>query len=153
MLTCVPYFVFPKPVGLANRPCSIELQRRLDSDPKLSGISVLGVDPGMMPTKITTGTLNWLMRSLFFIVVQIASRLSPNGMMRLPHKSAGDVLAAALETGPPFGERPKGLYFNGSEPKEVSVEARDAEKRASVWRASVEYTGLKEGETILVDWA
>jgi len=140
----------------AAKLCSImmivELQRRLDSDPKLSGISVLGVDPGMMPTKITTGSLSWLISFLFFIVTKIAGRLSPNGMMRLPRKSAGDVVAAALETGPPFGKRPKGLYFNGSEPKEVSVEAKDAEKRARVWRVSVEYAGLKEGETCLADW-
>jgi len=85
---------------LANRSRSIELQRRLDSDPKLSRISVLGVDPGMMPTHITTATLNWLIRSLMAIVVHIASRLSPNGMLRLPRKSAGDVLAAAMETNP-----------------------------------------------------
>ena len=138
---------------LTNRPRSVELQRRLDSDPKLNNISVLGIDPGMMPTKITTGTLNWFIRTVFSIIAHIASRLSPNGMMRLPQKSAGDILAAALETSPPFGERPKGLYFNGSEPKEVSIEARDAEKRATVWKASVEYAELKDGETCLADWA
>ncbi|TVY48341.1 Protochlorophyllide reductase C-like protein [Lachnellula occidentalis] len=132
---------------------SVELQRRLNSDPKLSGISVLGVDPGMMPTKITTNTLNWLIRFLIFIVAQVSSWLSPNGMLRLPHKSAGDVLAAALDNGPLHGERPKGLYFNGSEPKEVSVEAKDARKRSIVWKASVEYAGLKEEETYLANWA
>ncbi|RYO81222.1 hypothetical protein DL764_009794 [Monosporascus ibericus] len=131
----------------------LELQRRLDSDPELSGISVLGVDPGLMPTKITTDTLSWPTRSLIFIMAHISSRISPNGMMRLPRKSAGDVLAAAFKTDPPFGERPKGLYFNGSEPKEVSVEAKDAEKRAAVWKASVDYAELKEGETRLVHWA
>jgi hypothetical protein len=131
MMTCVLCPILSQD-ALANRLRSVELQRRLDSDPKLSGISVLGVDPGIMPTKITTGTLSWFVRSLVFIVAQIAGRLSPNGTLRLPHKSAGDVLAAAMETGPPFGERPKGLYFNGSEPKEVSSEARDSEKTASV---------------------
>ncbi|RYP84557.1 hypothetical protein DL769_001145 [Monosporascus sp. CRB-8-3] len=141
----------------AAKLCSImmilELQHRLNSDPKLSGISVLGLDPGMMPTKITTGTLSWPIRYLVFIVAHISSRISPNGMMRLPRKSAGDILAAALETDPPFGERLKGLYFNGSEPKEVSIEAKDAEKRAAVWKASVDYAELKEGETCLVHWA
>ncbi|RYP77637.1 hypothetical protein DL771_001005 [Monosporascus sp. 5C6A] len=141
----------------ASKLCSImmilELQRRLNSDPELSGISVLGVDPGLMPTKITTDTLSWPTRSLVFIMAHISSRISPNGMMRLPRKSAGDILAAALQTDPPFGERPKGLYFNGSEPKEVSVEAKDAEKRATVWKASVDYAELKEGETCLIYWA
>lgn len=73
-------------------------------------------------------------------------------MMRLPEKSARDVLAAALQTGQPYGEHPKGLYFNGSEPKEVSVEAKDADKRTAVWKASVEYAGLREGETCLAEW-
>lgn len=107
----------------------------------------------MMPTKITTGTLGWFIHSLFLIITHIASRISSNGMMRLPRKSASDVLAAALQTGPPYGERPKGLYFNGSELKEVGVEAKDVEKRASVWKASIEYSGLNEGETCLADWA
>lgn len=35
----------------------------------------------------------------------------------------------------------------------MSVEARDAEKRATVWDASVECVGLKEGETCLAGWA
>lgn len=132
---------------------SVELQRRLDTDRELSGISVLGVDPGMMPTKITTGTLSLPLRFLIYIVAQIASRISPNGTMRLPQKSANDIITAALNTRPPFGERPKGLYFNGSEPKEISIEAKDIEKRASVWKASVKYAELKGGETCLVDYA
>ncbi|KAI2610569.1 putative short-chain dehydrogenase [Hypoxylon sp. NC1633] len=141
----------------ASKLCSImmipELQRRLDSDPKLSNISVVGVDPGMMATNFTTGTLNWLLRLIFFIVTQIASRLSPNGMFRSPHKSANDVLSAALGTESPIGERPKGSYFNGDDRKEISGEAKDQDKRASVWRASVQYAGLTEGQTCLVNWA
>ncbi|KAF3760402.1 NAD(P)-binding protein [Cryphonectria parasitica EP155] len=131
----------------------IELQRRLNSDPELSGISVLGVDPGLMPTKLNMGGLGWLKTFLFTLVMYIAAILSPNGTLRSTAKSASDVLAAAVETRPPFGDRPKGLYMNGSEPKDVSVEAKDAEKRASVWRAAVQYTELKQEETCLVDWA
>ncbi|KAL9083519.1 MAG: hypothetical protein Q9165_008500 [Trypethelium subeluteriae] len=141
----------------AAKLCSVmmipELQRRLDSDPELNKISVLGVDPGIMATKITTGTPNWLVRFIFFVVTQVAGRVSPNGMIRLPHKSAGDVLAAALGTDSPIGECPKGLYFNGAEPKEVGGEAKDAKKRESVWKASVQYADLKKGESLLVDWA
>lgn len=139
----------------ASKLCSMmvpELQRRLDSDPDLNKISVLGVDPGMMPTNITTATLPWLIRLMFFILAPVSTILSPNGMLHLPHKSAGDVLAAALGIAPPIGERPKGSYFNGSEPKEISVEAMDEDKRASVWKASVQYAELRERETCLVDW-
>ncbi|KAI1771559.1 hypothetical protein F4818DRAFT_429387, partial [Hypoxylon cercidicola] len=48
-----------------------ELRRRLDSDPELIKISVLGVDPGMMATKITTGTPNWLVQLILFTVTQV----------------------------------------------------------------------------------
>ncbi|KAI1211126.1 putative short-chain dehydrogenase [Annulohypoxylon truncatum] len=141
----------------AAKLCSVmmifELQRRLDSDPELSGISVLGVDPGIMATNITTMTLGWLVRIIFSVVAQIANWAKPNGIMRQPHKSAGDVLAAALETDPPFGKRPKGMYFNGSDLKEPSAEAKDAAKRATVWKTSIKYTELKEGETCLTDWS
>lgn len=105
-----------------------------------------------MPTKITTGNLPWLIGSIYTLVMHISGRIWPNGTLRLKHKSAGDVLAAALDTKPPFGEHPKGLYMNGSEPKQVSVEAQDEEKRASVWKASVTYADLKDGETCLVKW-
>lgn len=133
-------------------PSSIELQRRLDSDPKLSGISVLGIDPGLMPTKITIGGLGLVIGSIYTLMMHISGRIWPNGTLRLKSKSAGDVLAAALDTKPPFGERPKGLYMNGSEPKKVGIEAQDEKKRASVWKASIKYAELKEGETCLADW-
>ncbi|KAI1850161.1 hypothetical protein JX266_004540 [Neoarthrinium moseri] len=132
---------------------SAELQRRLDSDPKLSGISVVGIDPGMMATTITTQTFGWPLRLLFTLVTAIASRFSPNGAIRSPSKSAGDVLAAALQTDPPYGQRPKGLYLNGSAPKEFSLEAKDAEKRTSLWKASTQYAALEAKETCLVSWA
>lgn len=116
-------------------------------------MSILGVDPGLMPTKITTGNLGWLIGSIYALVMHISGRIWPNGTLRLKEKSAADVLAAALDTKPPFGERPKGLYMNGSEPKQIGAEALDEEKRASVWRASITYAGLKDGETPLAHWA
>lgn len=85
--------------------------------------------------------------------MHISGRIWPNGTLRLKQKSADDVLAAALATKPPFGERPKGLYMNGSEPKEVSVEEQDEQKRASVWRASITYASLQDGQTCLVNLA
>lgn len=41
--------------------------------------------------------------------------------------------------------------MNGSEPKEVGIEAKDEKKRASVWKASIKYSELKEGQTCLAD--
>ncbi|KAI0173350.1 hypothetical protein GGR52DRAFT_590500 [Hypoxylon sp. FL1284] len=69
---------------------------------------------------------------IFFIVTQKAGRISPNSTIRLPNKSASDVLAAVFSNPSPMSEHPKNLYFNSSEPKEMSVEAKDAEKRAQV---------------------
>lgn len=105
-----------------------------------------------MPTKITTGNLPSIVWFIYTLVMHVSGRIWPNGTLRLTSKSASDVLAAALDTKPPFSERPKSLYMNGSDPKDLSVEAKDSEKRTSVWKASIDYAKLSEGETCLVDW-
>lgn len=105
-----------------------------------------------MPTKITVGGLSFLIGSIYTLAFYVFGRIWTNGTLRLKHKSAGDVLGAAVDTTPPFGNRPKGLYMNGHEPKEVGVEAQDEQKRAGVWKASLRYANLREGETCLVDW-
>ncbi|KAI1410250.1 hypothetical protein F5Y13DRAFT_192436 [Hypoxylon sp. FL1857] len=69
-----------------------------------------------MATKITTGTPKWPIQPIFFIVTQIASRISPNG------------------ANSPICQRPKGLYFNEIGLKEIVIEAQDPRKRASVWK-------------------
>ncbi|KAL3709761.1 hypothetical protein TMatcc_003552 [Talaromyces marneffei ATCC 18224] len=146
----------------ASKLCLImmigELQRRLSTDPALSNISILGVDPGAVPTNIAR-------RSPFFIRVIIFQFIFPliaaiqqwrnptgNNTIRTPEKSARDVLAAAMDSNPVLGERPQGLYLDGSELAEVSPEARDERKRLMVWRDSVRYTGMKKEDTMLVDW-
>ncbi|KAH7380561.1 putative short-chain dehydrogenase [Phaeosphaeria sp. MPI-PUGE-AT-0046c] len=129
-----------------------ELQCRLDSDANLNMISILGVDPGIMPTNITVGTLNWVVRIMFSLLARVFNLVLPNGLIRMPHKSAGDVLAAAFGTSSPIGMHPKSLYLSGDVPKEMSDEAKNAEKRTSVWRASVQYSKLRQGETCLIDW-
>lgn len=47
----------------------------------------------------------------------------------------------------------EGVYLNGSVLKAISDEAKDDEKRASVWRASVMYAQIIEREACLVDWS
>lgn len=85
-----------------------------------------------MSIKITTGGLRLIIGSLHTFVMHVSGRVWPNGTLRLKHKSADDILAAAIDRRPLFGEWPKGLYMNGSEPKEVGIEAQDEKKRASV---------------------
>lgn len=131
---------------------SPELHHRLELDPELNKILVLGVDPGMMATNITMRTSNWLTRLIFSFAARISSLISPNGMLRLPQKWAADVLAAVIGNTSPIYEYPKSLYFNGNQPKDISSEAKDIEKRATVWKASVQYAKLREGETCLVHW-
>ncbi|PQE32203.1 short-chain protein [Rutstroemia sp. NJR-2017a WRK4] len=146
----------------AAKLCSVmmiaELQRRLDTDPQLNKISILGVDPGTVPTKLARHS-PWFIRVLLFqvifpLVAALQEWRNPNSNndIRTPAKSAKDILAAAFESNPVLGEQPKGLYLNGSERSDVSAEAQDPKKREMVWKDSVRYTGLKEGETVLANW-
>ena len=115
-----------------------ELQRRLDLDPVLKNISVLGVDPGTVPTGLARHS-PWFIRVLMFKIIfpfvaalQAWRNPEGNNTIRTVDKSAGDVLAAALDSSPSLGERPKGLYLDGSELGETSAESKDAKKTGYV---------------------
>lgn len=141
-----------------NTQYSEELQRRLSTDPALSNISVLGVDPGTVPTKLARRS-PFFIRVLLFkviypLIAAIQTWLNPTGNngIRTPHKAAGDVLAAALDSSPLLGERPQGLYLDGTERAEISPEAKDEKRRLMVWKDSIRYTEFKQEETILMNW-
>ena len=132
--------------------CSGELQERLDKDPLLSNICVLGVDPGWMATGIARQHPQYFfVRTIMVWVAALLSWLKPSGMFRTPTRSAGDVITAMLGHPVAGGMKPKGIYFKGSKPTEVSAEARDREKRHMAWRDSASYAKLKENDTILAD--
>ncbi len=140
----------------SNRIASLryELQRRLDADPALSNIAVLGVDPGGMVSGLTrrgSALLVFFVQWVFPLLVGFMTWISPNGMLRTVSKSAADVLRAAFDTAQ-LGERPKAVYLNGSELGDTSAEAKDAAKRRELWEASVGYAALGPGDTILSDW-
>ncbi|KAK3937346.1 hypothetical protein QBC46DRAFT_12167 [Diplogelasinospora grovesii] len=127
-----------------------ELQRRMDHDAALMNVCVLGVDPGAMITGLQRLS-PWFIRVLLFkVIYPIIVYLNPNGPIRPPQRSASDVLEAAFGSG--SGELPKDLYFDGTRPLETSAESRDAQKRDLVWRETVRYAHLKEGDTILGNW-
>ncbi|EED23459.1 short-chain dehydrogenase, putative [Talaromyces stipitatus ATCC 10500] len=146
----------------ASKLCAImmigELQRRLSTDPALSNVSILGVDPGTVPTNLARHSPFFIRVILFQLLLPILAAIkhwrnpTGNNDIRTPEKSAGDILAAALDCNPVLGERPQGMYLDGSEVAEISPEARDESKRLMVWRDSVRYTGLKGEETMLVNW-
>lgn len=130
-----------------------ELQRRMDRDPVLNKISILGVDPGTMSTGLQR-LASWPIRVLLFkIIYPILAFLMPSSSpMRTTKLSASHTLQAALDNNSALGEYPKGLYFNGTEPWETSEEARDIVKRDLVWKETVRYAHLKQNETVLSDW-
>ncbi|XDG02394.1 hypothetical protein ABKA04_002009 [Annulohypoxylon sp. FPYF3050] len=130
----------------------LELQRRLDADPALKGISLVAIDPGSMGTGLVRRG-NWFLRTILFPIIvpllaPLLTWLDPNGGVRTVRKSSSDVVNAAFETGP----RLRGKYLNGSELQEIVPEALDAKKRAMVWRDSVKYAKLTQQDTVLLDW-
>jgi NAD(P)-dependent dehydrogenase (short-subunit alcohol dehydrogenase family) len=126
-----------------------ELQRRVNQDPSLKNISILGVDPGTMSTGLQRHA-SWFVRVLIFqIIIPIIALLMPNGPVRTTQKSASHILRAAFDSDQVMSPFPKDLYLNGSELMETSEESKDALKRDMVWRQSIQCAGLKEGETIL----
>ncbi|KAK8112569.1 short chain dehydrogenase domain-containing protein [Apiospora sp. TS-2023a] len=139
-----------------------ELQARLDADPDPnlhSKVCVVGVDPGPMATGMQR-LAPWVIRVLFFkVVFPMMAYLAPGRAFLNPtSRAAGDVLGAAgVGSGEASAEEegaalPKDGYFQNGVPMETSEESRDGAKRALVWRETVKLTGLKEGETALVNW-
>lgn len=122
----------------------------------MENISVLGIDPGSTPTYLVRRG-NLIIRGLPSVImpwlVVILTWIWSNGTNRTTKKSAGDLLAAAFDSSPIFGNQPKRLYLNGEEKMDMSAEARDPKKTRMLWDATVKYDGLKKNETVLVDWA
>ncbi|KAK8098251.1 NAD(P)-binding protein [Apiospora kogelbergensis] len=105
-----------------------ELSRRIATDPTLSGTTVVGLDPGAMPSNLLTerGTpflrfsAKWLMPWL----VPVVAWFQPNGDYRTTAQSARDVLSAAGLTSFGGSSSPNGAYFNGSQAADVGPEAK-----------------------------
>lgn len=99
---------------------------------------------------------DWFKRVIIIgIVLRFAAwtmvMVAPNGTMRSTNKSARDVLRALFDT-KTLGEHPKALYLNGTDEQETGKEARDSAKRTMLWRDSVVYAKLQDGETNLANW-
>jgi hypothetical protein len=89
--------------------------------------------------------------ALMHVLAPLITWFMPNGAVRTPYKSAGDVLRCAFDT-KELGEYPKALYLNGTLPLEPSKEAKDEGKTGMLWKDSIRYTGMKEGDTVLKNW-
>lgn len=85
------------------------------------------------------------------ILCPIFMWLWPNGFMRSSTKSGRDLLRAAFDT-KTLGDQPKAAYLNGTDPWPISKEAKDEKKRAMLWRDSISYANVIDGDTVLVHW-
>ncbi|KAL1850647.1 hypothetical protein Daus18300_012858 [Diaporthe australafricana] len=127
-----------------------ELQRRLDRDPDLNNISILGVDPGTMSTGLQRHA-SWFIRVfLFQFIMPLLAWLMPNGGVRTTQRSASDIMHAAFDVGPGLGQFPKDLYFNGLSTLETSAESRNVETCEMVWKQTMRYAHFRAEETALV---
>ncbi|KAI1293252.1 hypothetical protein F5Y03DRAFT_332439 [Xylaria venustula] len=143
----------------ASKLCEImfmrELSKRLNTDPELSSIAALSIDPGAMPTDLTRRTPHKFLRAVSVVAGPLMSIMAhfqpPNGKYRTTAQSASDVINAAFDTAK-LGERPNGIYLNGSEISECGPEARDEAKCRKLWEDSIGYAQIKEGDTVLADW-
>ncbi|KAI1165898.1 hypothetical protein F5B18DRAFT_134286 [Nemania serpens] len=149
----------------ASKLCNVmfmrELSRRIATDPELSSIAVLAVDPGAMLTDLARRTPSTILRAASTVfrgvnyvakpLLDALSRRSPNADFRSTAQSADDIVNAAFDT-EMLGERPNGVYMNGSAVGELGPEAKDAAKCRKVWEGCLRLAQVGEGDTVLADW-
>jgi|SRR5450432_423323 hypothetical protein len=132
-----------------------ELQRRLVSDPALSKISAVSIDPAAMGgTGLTLKSppfIRFLTQYVVPALQGISVMVAPNGPMRPTSKSAEDVLRACFDT-ESLGEHPKALFLDGSAISDSSKESHDVAKQKMLWTDSLKLAGIKEGDTVLKEW-
>lgn len=132
-----------------------EFQRRLDADPMLSKIAVLGHDPGWVGgTGISRNSI-FLVQIFLKVVVwalgYVFALFSSNPLMRTAAKNGDDLLRVCFDDSA-FGEFPKAKYINGSVLHTTPKEAEDKSRQAEVWKESLKFAKVKAGDTVLVDW-
>ncbi|KAF4952394.1 hypothetical protein FSARC_12651 [Fusarium sarcochroum] len=131
---------------------SFELGEHLASDPKLSKVEVVVIDPGAMPTDLgrrgNTIAL-FKMKIILPLLATISTYLSPNGLFHLPSKSAADTIRAAFELDLPQDEV---LYLNGTDKFAAAKETRDLQKRKELWQYALQTACIGGQDTALAQW-
>ncbi|KAG4438156.1 hypothetical protein IFR05_006367 [Cadophora sp. M221] len=131
-----------------------ELQRRLNADPALSNISVLGHDPGWIGGTSLIRNGNTTVKIAFAVLKVLALftwMFSSNPMIRTPGKNGKFLLAVCFDR-EKFGEFPKALYVDGGVLYKTVPEAYDEGLQKELWEKSLVFVGVKEGETVLKGW-
>ncbi|KAE9986585.1 hypothetical protein EG328_005194 [Venturia inaequalis] len=130
-----------------------ELQRRLNTDPLLHNISILGLDPGWVTTSISRHnppTIKAIMAT-FQYLAPLFNLVWPNHFLRTARKTGDDLVRVCFAD--EFGEFPKAVYVDGAEVGgRVNGEVLDVGKRGELWEGSLRFAGVGEGDTVLVDW-
>lgn len=71
----------------------------------------------------------------------------PNGFMRTPQQVGKDLVFAGWKEGL------KGAtYLDGPVVRDSSPETHDVVKQGKLWGGSLEFAGIKNGETVLEGW-
>ncbi|KAK8044697.1 short-chain protein [Apiospora rasikravindrae] len=141
-----------------------ELSKRIASDPALPALTVVGLDPGAMPSNLIrergTPLLRFMADWLMPWLVPIMAWFQPNGDFRTTAQSARDVLHAAGFFSSDGGDdnnastsrKLNGTYFNGSAVGDVGPEAKDDVKYKTLWTNGIRFAEVQEGDTALTDW-
>jgi hypothetical protein len=98
-----------------------------------------------------TFALRMIFKVVLPAVSPVSNWLQPNGVVRTTSKSASDAIHACFDE-KIGGKKPNGVYMNGSELGDVGKEAKDQRKCERLWRDSLGYARVQEGDTILAEW-
>jgi hypothetical protein len=118
----------------------------------MQNISCILEDPGLVAgTTLLTSMpfyIRWVIMYLMVPICFIWSLLFTNGRFRTT-ETVGKTLVWSCWDTVTLGERPKGLYLDGTEISASSKETYDEVKQGRLWKESAEIVGLKEGEVAL----
>lgn len=67
-------------------------------------------------------------------------------------KANGDCLLKVCFDQITYGEFPKAKYIDGVVEYKTVPEANNEEKQRELWNASLEFAGIKDGDTVLRVW-
>ena len=131
-----------------------ELQRRLDSNPELRNICALSVDPGWMATSLVREgpkMLKYLIVPLMKYSAPIMTKWKKDGKIQSTESSARAVVNASTSSiDEAFGGvPPKAVFMIGMNKGMSGKMAREEMKQKELWRGSVGFAGLKEGDSVL----
>lgn len=114
----------------------------------------MAMDPGVMPGTGIMRHAPLFYRFIFQIAkyfLRVINYFFPNLPIRSPQRSADDLLFATFDEDM-LGVHPKAVTLNGRVEKITSAESRDEAKAKRLWKESLVLSGLKQGDTILVNW-